>query len=112
LPAGEADNVQMIDLGDAAAIDRLIADFRAVITLSPEERLQRNLRRRPRGLKTSAGDDAGMSLRAVVFDTLVPALGGRTRLLLSLEGELTRLPFQALPTADADCLIDKYHISY
>jgi tetratricopeptide (TPR) repeat protein len=99
LAAGEPDGVQMIDLREAEPIDRLIADFRAGITGDPDER---------RGMAVladvSAGaavdtpaTDAGSELRARVFDPLRPALARRRRLLLAPDGDLTRLPFEALP---------------
>ena len=53
-----------------------------------------------------------MALRAALFDRLAPALGNRTRLLIAPDGDLTRLPFEVLPTADGRRLIDDYQISY
>ncbi len=47
-----------------------------------------------------------------MFDSLLPALGGCKRLLVAPDGDLTRLPFQVLPTRDGGRLIDEYHISY
>jgi CHAT domain-containing protein/tetratricopeptide (TPR) repeat protein len=38
LPAGEPEQVRMIDLGEASPIDQMIADFRAVITTPPWDR--------------------------------------------------------------------------
>jgi len=112
LLAGEPDNVQMIDLGEAEPIDRMIADFRAGITGQTENRGGRDLGAVP-------GDDAegqereiGSALRAAVLDKLNDALRGRRRLLLSPDGDLTRLPFEALPTGDGRRLIDDYHFSY
>ena len=43
---------------------------------------------------------------------MAPALGSRARLLIAPDGDLTRLPFEVLPTADGRCLIDDYQISY
>ena len=40
----------------------------------------------------------GEYLRAKVFDPLLQALGGRTRLFLAPDGELSTLPFEVLPT--------------
>ncbi len=55
---------------------------------------------------------AGSDLRAALFDRLAPALGSRTRLLIAPDGDLSRLPFEVLPTADGRRLIDDYQISY
>jgi CHAT domain-containing protein len=60
----------------------------------------------------SAHDVAGSDLRTALFDLLVPALGDRTRLLIAPDGDLARLPFEVLPTADGRHLIDDYQISY
>jgi CHAT domain-containing protein len=57
-------------------------------------------------------EDVGLRLRAAVFDKLAPHLGGRTRLFLAPDGDLSRLPFEALPTSDGHHLIDDYRISY
>ncbi len=112
LPAGEPDHVQMIDLGEAEAIDRLIRDFRAGITGEAEEHAGLNLARRRATPVPAEQDSAGQALRAALFDPLTPALGGCTRLLLAPEGDLSRLPFEVLPTADGHYLIDCYQISY
>jgi CHAT domain-containing protein/tetratricopeptide (TPR) repeat protein len=56
--------------------------------------------------------EEGVSLREAVFDKLVAHLSGRTRLFLAPDGDLSRLPFEALPTSDGQCLIDEYQISY
>ena len=59
-----------------------------------------------------AADISGAALRAAVFDSVVPHLGGATRLFIAPDGELTRVPFEALSDGDGRNLIDKYHISY
>jgi tetratricopeptide (TPR) repeat protein/CHAT domain-containing protein len=111
LPANEPENVQMIDLGEADPIDLLIADFRASITSLTENRDDRNLVKLP-SASASGSADAGVRLRAAVFDRLTPALGGCRRLLLAPDGDLCRLPFEVLPGADGRLLIDTYQISY
>ena len=60
----------------------------------------------------TAESDAGLALRAALFDRLVPELGSRTRLLLAPDGDLARLPFEVLRTSDSRRLIDAYQISY
>ena len=56
--------------------------------------------------------EVGVNLRAAVFDKLTDALAGRKRLLLSVDGDLTRLPFEVLPLADGRRLLDAYQLSY
>jgi CHAT domain-containing protein/tetratricopeptide (TPR) repeat protein len=105
LPSGEPDNVQMLDLGEAEPIERMIAGFRASITGG-----ERSLR--PNEPLPSTGTNDGSDLRRAVFDPLVPALGGCTRLFLAPDGDMTRLPFEALPTDAGRRLIDDYRLSY
>ena len=112
LPGGAPDDVQMIDLGEAEPIDRLIADFRAGIIAEAETEDGRDMAKRPEEAAPTVEGDAGSALRAALFDRLAPALGSRTRLLIAPDGDLTRLPFEVLPTADGRRLIDDYQISY
>jgi CHAT domain-containing protein/Tfp pilus assembly protein PilF len=110
LPAGEPDKVQMIPLGEADPIDRLIAEFRAWITCEVEEGRSQKVVEEP---ADTPAPDEGSKLRAAVFDPLRRALGGRTRLLLAPDGELTRLPFEVLPNqTGGERLIDAYEMSY
>jgi hypothetical protein len=60
----------------------------------------------------AAEGDSRLALRAALFDRLAPALGSRRRLLIAPDSDLTRLPFEVLPTADGRRLIDDYQISY
>jgi CHAT domain-containing protein/tetratricopeptide (TPR) repeat protein len=110
--ANEPDDVQMVDLGPAELIDRLIADFRALIANDPDGRTGRDMVKRWTEPAAGVPGNAGESLREAVFDRLVPALGGRGRLLIAPDGDLTRLPFEVLPTTDGRRLIDDHQISY
>lgn len=106
----------MVDLGQAAIIDRLMADFRAALTglplaRSPEARQQRGLFYGDE-LEPESEQDIGERLRQVLFDPLRPALAGCRRLILSPDGDLSRLPFEVLPTPEGERLIDQYQISY
>ena len=112
LPAGEPDHVQMIDLGEAEPIDRMIRDFRAGITGEVENRPGRDLVAAPIGPARAPGSSRGPALRAAVFDKLALALAGCKRLLLAPDGDLTRLPFEVLPTASGRRLIEEYAVSY
>jgi CHAT domain-containing protein/tetratricopeptide (TPR) repeat protein len=112
LPAGEPDNVQMIDLGEAEPIDKMIAIFRTAITGEAESRGKRDLGALLREPIGEPSNSDGTMLRAALFDKPLPAIGSRKRLLLALDGDLTRLPFEVLPTDDGRRLIDDYHISY
>jgi tetratricopeptide (TPR) repeat protein len=112
LSAREPDNVQLFDLGEAEPIDRLIADFRSSITGETQGPSDRNMvKRRPEPGPTTT-DDSGSRLRTAVFDKLIPAIREHRRLLLAPDGDLTRLPFEVLPSDDGRRLIDVYQISY
>ncbi|WP_414569508.1 CHAT domain-containing protein [Nostoc sp. CCY 9925] len=132
LPAQEPDNVFLIDLGQAAPINLMIATFRASITgeneldnyhrevlpdnSSPSEDIldvigdNRHGRPYTVGYKTDVSN--GTALRELLFDPLKVAIGDRKRLFLAPDGDLTRLPFEVLPTDDGRYLIDEYYISY
>ncbi len=112
LPGGVPDEVQLIDLGEAKPIDRLIADFRAGIIDEAEMKDGRDIAKRREEATPPAEGDTGLALRSALFDKLVTALGRRTRLLIAPDGDLARLPFEVLPTADGRRLIDDYQIGY
>jgi CHAT domain-containing protein len=111
LRAGDPDDVRMIDLGEAEPIDRLIADFRAGVIAADRDR-DMTPSARAEVSPPAATEGLGTQLRAAVFDRLMPALGGLTRLLIAPDGDLTRLPFEVLPGAADRRLIDGYRISY
>jgi hypothetical protein len=116
LPAKQPDQVQMIDLGEAEHIDRLIQVFRQSISLEGN-----NLGNR---LDMGGDDDdseflqynpaAGIELRQVLFDPIRAYLSESKHLLLSPDGGLNLVPFQILPTDDTgqQLLMDEYTISY
>jgi CHAT domain-containing protein/tetratricopeptide (TPR) repeat protein len=106
LPAGDPDGARLLDLGDAGVIDQLVADFRERVTRHSEPRDEREP-----GRECAAEEVAGERLRSLAFDPLVEALRGRRRLVLSPDGDLNGLPFQALPLRGGR-LIDEYRISY
>jgi tetratricopeptide (TPR) repeat protein len=112
IPAGRPDDVRMIDLGEADQIDRLIADFRAQVFGEAGAELGRDMTSHGARTAPFAQGDPGSALRAALFDPVIRYLGGRTRLLLSPDGDLNRLPFEILPTDSGRRLIDDYQISY
>jgi CHAT domain-containing protein len=112
LRSGDPDDVRMIDLGRAEPIDLMIADFRAGVTGTDAERARRDMTKGPEEPSPASAERLGSRLRAIVFDRLLPALDGRTRLLIAPDGDLSRLPFEVLPSDDGRRLIDGYQISY
>ncbi len=109
LPARAPDHLAMIDLGEADAIDNMVIDFRA--SIKQGGRVRGPGAAEYEGVAKGAAAD-GSDLRAAVFDPLIPHLDGTTRVLIAPDGELTCLPFEALPTDYGRRLIDTYHISY
>ena len=131
---------QVIDLGEAAPIDQLIARYRAVLAapnphrsvcpapatgvgLTMEQQLavglglefDRSVRDSPIGadsLEVETQLAVGLQLRKALFDPLMPALGNYRNLLLAPDGALARLPFEVLPLDTESYLIDEYRISY
>jgi CHAT domain-containing protein/tetratricopeptide (TPR) repeat protein len=110
LAGGNPDGVRLVDLGAAEAIERMLAEFRAAIIRETEGARGRNLVNTRDAVASSAA--AGLALRAAVFDPLAGILAGRKRLLLAVDGDLTRLPFEVLPLEHGGWLLDTYQISY
>lgn len=107
LPASRPEEVGMVDLGEAEPIDELIAAYRAEVT---GEGSTRGAHDEDPPFDRPAG--VGHRLREAVFDPLVPHLDGHTRLFLAPDGDLTRLPYEVLPTEDGARIVDDYTLSY
>ncbi len=99
------DQVRMIDLGEAEPIDRLTNRFRSAIS---DEAGKEETSDQVPSLITSTGEQ----LRKAVFDPLIEALGGRNRVVFAPDGDLSRVPFEALPNGHGGFLIDDYAFSY
>jgi len=84
-----------VDLGTVADIDRLIGRFR-------------NALRDPQINPTAHA----RALDERVMRPLQPSLDGATRLLISPDGELNMVPFEALVDAQGRYLLDRYATSY
>jgi CHAT domain-containing protein len=85
-----------VDLGDAAAIEAAVQEFRASLrrTSLPETRR------------------AGRQLDELVMRPVRSLLGRSRRLLLSPEGQLNLIPFSALVDEGGRYLLEDYRISY
>ncbi len=138
LSGNNPNQVHLIDLDEAERIDGLIADFRAALTGEREDAipaedslssrsfaadlsasLSESEEERKRDLLPDDGvpdevhaDLAGKQLREAIFDPLLPDLYECRHLFLAPDGNLSRLPFETLPTEDVKRLIDHYQISY
>jgi CHAT domain-containing protein len=86
--------VKLINLGEVVDIDRKILNFRNAVTKGQEV------------------DYYGTMLMHTVFEPLMDEIGDNGELLLSPDGLLGLIPFQALPDGEGKYLIDHYEISY
>ena len=139
LRSGAPDEVRLLDMGDADAIDRAVAAVRAAITGDDEmtgaplasegERsdvadddvvaLRAALGNATRHLELSTGkrptgeaDSVASELRTKIWDPLMPAVHQSTRLFLAPDGDLVRIPFEMLPLPDGRRLLEAYELSY
>jgi CHAT domain-containing protein/tetratricopeptide (TPR) repeat protein len=136
LPADAPDEVTLINLGDAERIDASIARCTASlfgarrnappsVDVETEQPVaggdvpRKAIAYAARELASEvdaphiehwAIDSA--TLRRLIFDPLVTALKGRIRIIFAPDGDLARVPFQALSTDEGGFLIDRYTISY
>lgn len=108
-PAG---SVQLHDLGEAEPIDQLIRAVRDRITGEAEPEDGRDIVKVKPLPVSSEVDRAGGELRTLVFDRWNAGSGAPSRFILAPDGDLSRLPFEILPTADGRRLIDEVSISY
>lgn len=107
LLAGRPDNIAWVDLGPAEKIDGKVQELRHWVTSNSGRDLDGSHRPLDEELR-----DPGEALRKLVFDPLLPALGGRRRLVIAPDGALGLFPFEVLPVGGGRRLIDDYVISY
>src|SRR5262249_14615573 len=77
-----------------------------------EEHRKRDLGTTPKSRPRLKSEDVGTQLYNTIFMPILKAIGNYKRLLISPDGDLTRLPFEVLPLDDGRRLIDEYRISY
>ena len=96
----------LVNLGDARVLDRLINAYRSeLVGDSPS---------RDAALPTDGETrivDSGAQLTRALWEPLRAALHDRQRVFISPDGELTRLPVEALPVGSGH-VIDDYAVSY
>ncbi|WP_404926587.1 CHAT domain-containing protein [Mesorhizobium sp. ORM16] len=118
LPGQNPNGLRLLDLGPAEAVDTLIDEFlrsvRTEVSVGGEtvaDSGTRHVRPTPDDLQQREFD-AGDRLSQAIFEPLRSALDGMTRLIVAPDGDLSRIPFEALPNLDGDRLIDTYCFSY
>ncbi len=121
LPAGQPDNVQMIDLGETEHIDRLIQAFRKSVSLgdnyAPDQMGMRKKKTAPASNRKTPKyqpPPEAIELYQAIFNPIRPYLGAVKQLLLAADGNLSLVPFKILPTDETGerLLMDEYNISY
>ncbi|GDZ92613.1 tetratricopeptide TPR_2 [Planktothrix agardhii CCAP 1459/11A] len=111
LPAQKPDAVQMILLGDAEPIERLIKVFRETIS---ELRLKDlGVRQKAKPPQQKSYQEAGMKLREAIYNPILEQvnLAEYSHLIIAPDYELCLVPFGILPE-EGRLLIDHYQISY
>ncbi len=108
IPPASAGQIRIVDLGDAAAIDRAIQEARQALE-STVDRLEK--RESEKKLEADAAEKLGAVAKRI-FAPLKPHLGQATQLIISPDGDLWLLPWAALPTGKDRYLIEDYTLRY
>ena len=111
LPAQQPDAVQMILLGDAEPIERLIKVFRE--TISELRFKDLGVRQKAKPPQQKSYQEAGMKLREAIYNPILEQvnLAEYSHLIIAPDYELCIVPFGILPE-EGRLLIDRYQISY
>lgn len=107
----DPENIKMVDLGPTDAIDNLISNFRSTIVGQDENRgsiFESDNESRDANFEdiydSKKYDETkiGRALRTAVIDPLLPEPDAFRQIFIAPDGDLTRLPFEILPTDDYD----------
>jgi CHAT domain-containing protein/tetratricopeptide (TPR) repeat protein len=99
LPAGEPDDLTLVDLGEAGPIDREVVKLKSAVS----------------GPDQSAGkkaDEAGAELYRLVFAKLEKEIKTARQIFVAPDGNLNLLPFEVLRGPDGTFLIQKFSFNY
>ncbi|NEQ98663.1 MAG: CHAT domain-containing protein [Cyanothece sp. SIO2G6] len=102
--------IEAIDLGDAAEVDAAIESFNQLL-----QNRSADLQRAGAAptIRTDVVEQVPDDISTLVFDPIAPHLRTTDHLLISPDGQLNLLPFEALqPEPGGDYLIQHYQISY
>ncbi|NEU73123.1 CHAT domain-containing protein [Hassallia byssoidea VB512170] len=100
-----------VDLGDAATIDKSVADLRTVLKQKPPDPYTYRVAP-PAKKPTQSLEQLTRKLDEQVMAPIRPLLGDARHLLLSPDGQLTLIPFEALKDEQNKYLIQRYAFSY
>ena len=107
-----------VDLGDAATIDKSVANFRRVLAFAPatnesNSKDDRGIDVTPvEGKRKIQLEELARTLDKQVMAPIRPLLGDARHLLLSPDGQLNLIPFEALKDEQNKYLVEKYAFSY
>ncbi|NJN13334.1 MAG: CHAT domain-containing protein, partial [Richelia sp. RM1_1_1] len=107
-----------VDLGDAATIDKSVASFRQVLAFAPatntsNSKDDRGIDVTPvEGKRKAQLEELARTLDQQVMAPIRPLLGDARHLLLSPDGQLNLIPFEALKDEQNKYLVEKYAFSY
>ncbi|GAB4277241.1 MAG: hypothetical protein Fur0025_03030 [Oscillatoriaceae cyanobacterium] len=109
--------MQMIDLGAAEPIDRLIKVFRQSASLNGDNLGNGQMswdKAETASPFVQYNATTGVPLRQAIFDQIRPAITHCQFLRIAPDGNLNLLPFQTLPSDNEGekLLMDEYNISY
>ena len=104
-----------VDLGDAASIDKSVASFRRVLAFAPATSKSNSKERG--GINAEPADGKSLQELARALDKQLmapirPLLGDARHLLLSPDGQLNLIPFEALKDEQNKYLVQRYAFSY
>jgi CHAT domain-containing protein/DNA-binding SARP family transcriptional activator len=103
--------IEVVDLGDAAEIDAAVQSFVGLLQDRSAD-FQRSTGARPTRRANVVQQVTG-NIKELVFDPIAPYLQDTDHLLISPDGQLNLLPFEALQTeAGGEYLVQQYQISY
>jgi tetratricopeptide (TPR) repeat protein len=122
LAAGQPSQVEMIDLGEAESIDRLIHIFRQSVSDSSFPSQLEMFDEEPETQSVSVNQFSinqledlaiGIELRKAIFDPIRAAIGSSRHLIIAPDGNLNVVPFNVLPYDEGETrLMDNFAISY
>jgi CHAT domain-containing protein/tetratricopeptide (TPR) repeat protein len=110
IPAGSDSKVQIIDLGEAASIERLVEAARAELAAAVAK--EGTLRTAGELAATAQATKALQKVADSVLKPLLPQRGDVLQLILSPDGLLWLLPWAALPVDQNQCLLERYSVRY
>ncbi|MGB7378739.1 MAG: CHAT domain-containing tetratricopeptide repeat protein, partial [Rivularia sp. (in: cyanobacteria)] len=107
-----------VDLGDAATIDKSVANFRRMLAFAPATNKSNSKEDRGIDVTPVEGkrkiqlEELARTLDKQVMAPIRPLLGDARHLLLSPDGQLNLIPFEALKDEQNKYLVEKYAFSY